>query len=671
MSDKEPKSYATDVRPPRGPEGAGSVTTGVAIIGFLLCFLAGSAVMWGYDSHRVRAAAHADDTRAAGGTWSDSDAPIPVSSEDPVWGRRDAPVTVVIFSDFQCPFCSRVEPTLEQVKATYGPDKVRLVWKNQPLQFHENAKPAAEAAQTVFALKGSDAFWKFHHLAFTNQKDLRPESYERWAKELGVDPAKFRAELATRKAAKKVDEDAAIAERIGATATPAFRVNGAELAGAQAFDKFKAVIDKELQKANAKVASGTARDRVYVETTKDNYKPKAAAARPEEPVQDTKTVWRVPVGTSPVLGKKDAIVTIVEFSDFQCPFCKKVEEPLQKVRAAYGEKVRFVWKHDPLPFHPRAEPASELALVARAERGDRGFWEAHDKLFAAQPKLEEADLERVAGELKLDWAKVKTAIKDKRYAREIEADVDAADDAKVEGTPHFFVNGRRLVGLNPFEAFQKVIDEEIGAFDAQSGASKVPASAWYDHLMKSAKGPPELEKKPVPAIPAGAPYKGAANAKVVIQEWSDFQCPFCGRVEGTLAEVMKNYGDKVKLVWRDKPLSMHADAPLAAEAAREALRQKGPDGFWKMHDKMIQNQQRLKREDLEGYAKEAGLDADKLRTALDARTHKPAVDADDKSANEVGLAGTPAFLDNGYFIDGALPYAKFKRVIDRALAEAK
>src|SRR5215470_17437359 len=155
--DKEHKSQAAsaDARPPLD---AGGMSTGVAIIGFILCFLAGGAVMWGYDSHRLKTAGGitADSSSSnSGGNWSDKDSPIPVTSDDPVWGNRDAPVTVVIFSDFQCPFCSRVEPTVDQVKTTYGPDKVRIVWKNQPLPFHEKAKPAAEAAQTVFALKGS------------------------------------------------------------------------------------------------------------------------------------------------------------------------------------------------------------------------------------------------------------------------------------------------------------------------------------------------------------------------------------------------------------------------------------------------------------------------------------------------------------------------------------
>lgn len=668
--DKEHKSHAAEVRP---PPDAGGMTTGVAIIGFILCFLAGGAVMWGYDSHRMKTAGiTAEGGGGAGGpSWNDKDSPIPVSSEDPVWGNRNAPVTVVIFSDFQCPFCSRVEPTLDQVKSTYGPDKVRLVWKNQPLSFHDKAKPAAEAAQTVFMLKGSEAFWKFHDTAFKNQKDLSPESYEKWAQQAGVDPAKFKAELAAKKATKKIDEDIAVANKVGANGTPAFRINGVELSGAQPFDKFKEVIDKELGKAQAKIAAGTPKDKIYVEMSKENFKaaPQKKDDEDEGEKEDTKTVWKVPVGKSPALGKSDAIVTIVEFSDFQCPYCKRVEDTLKKVKDTYADKVRFVWKHEPLPFHPRAEPASELTLEARAQKGEKGFWDAHDKMFEIQPKLEDADLEKAAGELGLNVEKVKAAIKEKKYKKEIDADADLGEDVQASGTPHFFINGRRLVGAQPFEKFQKIIDEEVKKFDDQKG--KVAAKDWYDHLMKDAKGAPEPEKKQAPAVPAGSPWKGKSDAKVVIQEWSDFQCPFCSRVEGTVAEIMKNYGDKVKFVWRDKPLPMHPDAPLAGEAAREALKQKGPDGFWKMHDKMMANQQKLKREDLEGYAKEIGLDMDKLKSALDSHVHKAAMDADDKAGSDIGISGTPAFVINGYYVSGAQPYGKFKKLIDRALSEAK
>lgn len=672
MAKEDKKSGGASSSPATQPAG---MNTGVAVIGFILCFLAGAALMWGYDTKRMRAGdAIGADTTAAGAAWSDDDSPIPIDSKDPTWGSRTAPVTIVQFSDYQCPFCSRVEPTIQQVKDTYGPDKVRIVWKNEPLPFHPNAKPAAEAAQGVFALKGNDAFWKFHDTAFKNQSSLSPDNYEKWAKDAGVDMAKFKAGIAAHTWAKKVEDDHAIAQKVGVNGTPAAFINGVSVSGAQPFEKFKAVIDQELQKAQAKIAAGTPKDKIYVTMTQENKKnaPAAADDADEDPSKNDKTVWKVPVDKSPIKGNPNALVTIIEFSDFQCPYCKRVEPSLKELSEKYGDKIRLVWKNEPLPFHPRAEPAAELAMEARAENGDKGFWAAHDALFESQPKLEDADLETVAKQLNLNVDKVKEAMKTHKYKPSIDADADLGDDVQASGTPHFFINGRRLVGAQPTDKFAAIIDEEIKK--AQDLVSKgTPADKVYETIMKDAKGPPPPEKKQVSDAP-NAPAKGNLKAKVVIYEFSDFQCPYCKKVEDTVAEVMKNYGDRVKFVWRNFPLDFHPDAPPAAEAAMEAFKQKGNDGFWKMHDKLYAMQGEkdgIKREALEKYATDQGLDMGKFKAALDGSTHKAEIDADTAAGKAGGVTGTPAFFVNGYFINGAQPYSKFRKVIEMALAEAK
>jgi protein-disulfide isomerase len=148
-------------------------------------------------------------------------------------------------------------------------------------------------------------------------------------------------------------------------------------------------------------------------------------------------------------------------------------------------------------------------------------------------------------------------------------------------------------------------------------------------------------------------------------------------VEPTVSQVMKDYGDRVKFVWHDLPLPMHPDAPLAAQAGREAFKQKGPSAFWAIHDKMFANQQKIKREDLDGYAKDLNLDMEKWKAALDASTHTAEIEADKKAGNDDNINGTPAFLivagnaPQGYFVSGAQDYAKFRKSIDRALAEAR
>lgn len=677
--DTKDKGHARSA-PPSTPAGMG---TGVAIVGFVLCFVTGAGLMSAYDSYRFKKGDISADNSggkdsAAGGAWSDNDSPIPVDSKDPSWGNRNAPVTIVEFSDFECPFCSRGANTIDQVKKTYGADKVRVIWKNEPLSFHPNAKPAAEAALAVFSLKGADGFWKFHDEAFKNQKGLTPDNFEKWAVTAGADLAKFKAAYASKKFAAKVDADHEIAKKSGVNGTPAFFINGVLLSGAQPFDKFKTVIDEELKKAQAKIAAGTPKDKVYVAMSTENKKNTPPPKEEEEgEKEDTTTVFKLPVGKSPTWGSDKALVTIVEFSEFECPFCSRVGPTIKQVKETYADKVRIVWKDQPLGFHPRAEPAAEFAREVRSQKGDKGFWEAHDKLFENQAKLKKPEdfdalVESISKEMGVNLDKAKDAIKTKKYTKEISADMELADDVQASGTPHFFVNGRRLVGAQPFEKFKKIIDEEITKAQALVAKGIKPENV-YEELIKEGKGAPEPEKKTL-ALPTNAPSKGPASAKVTMQIISDFQCPFCGRAEDTVNEVVKNYGDKIRVVWRDLPLDFHADAPLAAQAAREAFKQKGSDGFWKMHDIIFKNQKTengLKREALEKYAGEVGLDMGKFKTALDSQTHKAVVDADKKAAQEAGIQGTPGFVINGYFINGAQPYPKFKKVVDRALAEAK
>jgi protein-disulfide isomerase len=667
------KSAPNAFRPTLEPDAG--INIGVAVVGFILCFLAGAAFTWGIHARHLSAAGASRDDSL--GAWSDDDSPIPVDAKDPVWGSRTAPVTIVQFSDFECPYCSKIEPSMDQLKATYGPDKVRIVWKNKPLPFHPNAKPAAEAAMGVFALRGSDGFWKFHATAFKNQLSLSPASYEAWAQAAGVDMARFKVGILAHTWQAKVEADEQLAGRVGINGTPAAFVNGVLVSGAQPFDKWKAVVDQELQKAQVRIAAGTPKDKIYVAMSTENRDnaPPPAKSEQQEKKEDTTTVWNVPVGNSPVKGPATAPITIVEFSDFQCPYCNRAEPTLKAVFDMYGDKVRLVWKNEPLPFHPHAEPAAEVAMEARAERGDKGFWDAHDKLFASQPKFEDADLEKVAAELQLNVDKVKEAMKTHKYRQVIDADADLGDDMQASGTPYFFINGRRLSGSQPVDRFAEIIDDELPKAQALL-AKGIPPTSLYDALIKDGRGAPELERKVAP-VPANAPARGNMQAKVVVMEFADFQSPVCKKAEDSVSEVMKSYSDKIKLVWRNLPLPQHPDAPLAAEAALEAYKQKGSDGFWKMHDLLYANQPSkdksdgLKREALDGYARELGLNMDRWRAALDSQSHKPEVDADAKAASDAGIYGSPAFLINGYFINGAEPYAKFRKVIDRALAETK
>lgn len=162
--------------------------------------------------------------------------------------------------------------------------------------------------------------------------------------------------------------------------------------------------------------------------------------------------------TDPVKGPADAPITIVEWSDYQCPFCARVNPTLAQVRQAYGDKVRIVFKDFPLPNHAEAPKAAEAAHCA----GDQGkYWEMHDVLFANQQALQVPMLKQHAATLKLDLAAFEQCLDSGKHAPRVAEGMRAGEALGVQSTPSLFVNGRPVVGAQPFDYFKTVIDEEL------------------------------------------------------------------------------------------------------------------------------------------------------------------------------------------------------------------
>jgi len=157
-------------------------------------------------------------------------------------GNAKASITLIEFSDFQCPFCARVGPTLDQIEKTYG-ERVQVVFKHLPLRIHPKA-PAAHAAAEAAHRQGK--FWEMHDLIFANQREMSPESYEKYAQQLGLDVERFRKDVGSTEVRARVQRDSDAAAGLGVTGTPAFFINGRFLSGAQPFESFKRLIDEEL-----------------------------------------------------------------------------------------------------------------------------------------------------------------------------------------------------------------------------------------------------------------------------------------------------------------------------------------------------------------------------------------------------------------------------------------
>jgi protein-disulfide isomerase len=174
---------------------------------------------------------------------------IALAPDDPSQGPANAPVTLVEFSDFQCPFCQRVVPTLKQIKAKYG-DRVRIVWKDYPLtQIHPQAFDAAQAGNCA---REQGKFWEYHDQLFSNQAALQPEFLKKYATDAGMDAAAFSACFDSRKFEPKVQQALAAGARVGVSSTPTTFVNGRMVSGAQPLEAFTSVIDEELARASRK-----------------------------------------------------------------------------------------------------------------------------------------------------------------------------------------------------------------------------------------------------------------------------------------------------------------------------------------------------------------------------------------------------------------------------------
>jgi protein-disulfide isomerase len=169
---------------------------------------------------------------------------VPTTAADPVRGNAAAPVTIVEFSDFQCPFCARVNPTLDRVRQTYG-DRVKIVFKDYPLANHPQAPKAAEAARCAGE---QNKFWEMHDAMFANQRALEVPALKQTARAIGLNGAAFDSCLDSAKYEATVRAGTELGEKMGVNSTPTLYINGRPLIGAMPFENFKQVIDEELAK---------------------------------------------------------------------------------------------------------------------------------------------------------------------------------------------------------------------------------------------------------------------------------------------------------------------------------------------------------------------------------------------------------------------------------------
>jgi protein-disulfide isomerase len=432
----------------------------LSLIGLSLLF---SACGHGAGTDSLPSAGTAPDSPAA----RVAPATTAATSRDPIYkvpvdglpsiGHASALVTMIAFTDYQCPYCKRVEATVTQLRAKYGA-ALRVVVAEHPLPMHDRARSAALAALAANEQGQLEAM-----RAKLYAGPLDDASIEQAARDVGLDVARFDADRAGM-AVTALGKSDALATRLSVKGTPSFFVNGRRIVGAQPLEVFEDVIEERLAAARALVANGTRPSDVYAQTIATGRETVAEtgdeggscqggehACKGDDEVRPVGPAEQVPVDGAPARGPARAAITVVEFSDYECPFCAKAEPILQSFEAAHPGQVRVVFKNLPLPFHANARLAARAAIAAEAQGQ---FWPMHDALFARKGSLDAAAIEKAAADLGLDMARFDRDLADPKTEARVASDEADAAKLDVKGTPSFFVNGHRVIGAQPLAVLE-------------------------------------------------------------------------------------------------------------------------------------------------------------------------------------------------------------------------
>ncbi len=382
--------------------------------------------------------------------------------QSPGVGAARPLVTIVAFLDAQCHFCKKSIPVLDALLRKY-PGELRVVLKAFPLGHGKVSNLAAEAGMALYRQKGPDAFWGFVKKVFAAE-NLTKTIVEDAALSMGADRTTLARTLDKGLYAKAVEQDQELGHRFGVDGTPAFFVNGRKYPGFMPEEEFSKVVEMARLQANKLLSSGVSLQNLYARIVEKGYDKVRYldGPLPQPGELDPKAVFNVPVtDRMPQRGPSDALVTIVEFSDFQCPFCRRLAVTLDELVKWYPKDLRIVFRHMPLQFHPSAFIAAEASMAAFAQKGSAGFWAFHDRLFQNQDDLSLVAIERIAREVGLDIARFRKAMADHRFEPWIKKELAAGEHWGIQGTPQMFINGRPLSGAYPLEQLKNVVEERL------------------------------------------------------------------------------------------------------------------------------------------------------------------------------------------------------------------
>ncbi len=334
-----------------------------------------------------------------------------------------APVEIILYSDFQCPFCQQFSGPFRDVQ-TKGIDGVqtKVQFKNFPLSIHSNAMLAHQAAM---AAKEQGKFWEMHDLLFANQSAVLRDDLIGYAKKLGLDVPRFRRDMDSDRIKDMIKADVAEGEKRGVSGTPSFFINGKSYSGTRSLDQLKQLV------------LGDERRRVALAEVTDTLMSR---------------------------GPQEAPVTVEFFADLQSPVSKPALDVIENLMRQYASKVRLQFRNFPLAFHPQAALAHEAAMTA-ARQGH--FWEFAAFCLDHQDSLREQDLIAYAGRLGLDETRFAETLHQHRYSARVDADLESGSQRGIRGSPTVVVNGKKIDGVPSLETLTEYVEAELASHETK------------------------------------------------------------------------------------------------------------------------------------------------------------------------------------------------------------
>ncbi len=587
-------------------------------------------------------------------------------------GDPNAPITIVEYSDYQCPFCQRHSlETYPQLKSEFiDTGRIRYEFRDFPIpSLHPLAYRLHEAARCAGSAAGADAYWSAHDLFFTEKTRFELDSEPAMDSEIqtafgenglpDVSDCLIRGDFA-----EAVQADFVAGQAAGVTGTPAFFIDGYQISGAQPFATFSQAIIAAEEGRLAELFAPTPVPQAVVPT------PATIEAR-----------------ASTALGNPAAPVTIVEYSDYQCPFCRRhaLETMPQMMDMIDAGRLYYVFKDYPIEgLHPLAYRMHEAALCVRDVSGTDAFWETHNYFFTnveAFAKDGTAEMDAaIVSELSAAnlWnAETQSCFDNGDTAAEVQANIQEALRLGVSGTPTMFIQGFPIVGAQPYQTLELAVQLAERGELADAFAQ---ANAPRDGKAQATAQAQAAQPVDVP-VSGDEPVKGSADAPVTMIEYSSYQCPFCKRYfDQTMPQIQQLIDDgMVRYIFKDFPLTTQPQAYKVHEATRCARAQGGDDFYWQAHDIMFTNQAVWAGQPVGPHVETIktllsvmdGLDSAELATCIDTDRYAAAVQADLEEGVALNVRGTPSFFINGRFISGAQPFSVFQQAIAQALTESQ